>query len=234
MTRKIQTVFKLYRRYEEDIWGDLYCRSLNYKLLLFMSFVVQKKLNVRGPTFKFHAGFDKIRRDLKRYSSKSFFYLEKQKIKRFYGNMTEQQFKQVANAVAYKRTRRHQAYSFLLGLERRLDTIIYRFNLANTIIDARKLVRKGYLLVNNKSVKTINYRINNSEILTFAKPTRILAIWRDKIYKLRRGQAHFFPFPSYFWISYKHLFFKFNPTNQKHKVFFPFTTKYTSFLSSYY
>ena len=47
-------VYKLYRRYESDIWGDLYLRGISFKLLVFFSFIFfymlyfLKKINKRS------------------------------------------------------------------------------------------------------------------------------------------------------------------------------------------
>jgi hypothetical protein len=235
MTKKIKAVYKLYRRYEDDVWGDLHFRTMGFRLFLFFNFILASRLRIPQPRFNFDAGVTRLRKNLKRYKTKAQFFIEKQKIRRFYGNMSEQEFKEIANAVSYRRTTRHQSFSFLLGLERRLDTIAFRFYMGKTILEAREFVLAGCLLVDKKVKRTINYRITNNQILTFAYPKKMIALWKYWMRFYKKRGLKFRPFPSQFWFSYKHLFFRYNPTSYpKHHINFPFKTRYTSFLSSYY
>lgn len=231
MTKKNKRIYKIYRRYQEDVWGDLVYKGIDYKLSYFFELIIDRRENKRNPKFFFDAGKTELKKNLKKPRVKSLFYLEKQKLKYFYGNLSEQAFKQLANAFSYKRTRRHQGNVFLLGLESRMDTLCYRFHLSINIKEGRKFAEDGWLMINGKIIKSHNYRIKKNEILSFTNPYEIVKIWKKQ---LSLGEE-FEPFPDQFWVSYKHLLFKYNPTNEpKSKVFFPYIIRYKEELSTYY
>ena len=79
----------------------------------------------------------------------------KQKLKGYYGNMSERQFRSYyASAVRL----RGETGEKLVGLlERRLDAIVYRLNFAPTIFSARQLINHGHITVNNKRVNIRSY-----------------------------------------------------------------------------
>src|SRR5215210_4548537 len=72
----------------------------------------------------------------------------KQKLKGYYGDVTEKQFRKVyTEAVAMK----GDTSQNLIGLlERRLDMVVYRAKFAPTIWSARQIVNHGHILLNGK------------------------------------------------------------------------------------
>ena len=79
----------------------------------------------------------------------------KQKLKGYYGNMSERQFRSYyASAV---RLRGDTGEKLVGLLERRLDAIVYRLNFAPTIFSARQLINHGHITVNNKRVNIRSY-----------------------------------------------------------------------------
>ena len=79
----------------------------------------------------------------------------KQKLKGYYGNMSEKQFRgYYKNAV---RLRGDTGEKLVGLLERRLDAIVYRLNFAPTIFSARQLVSHGHIRVNDKRVTIRSY-----------------------------------------------------------------------------
>ena len=72
----------------------------------------------------------------------------KQKMKFYYGNMNERQFRNVyLKAIKKKGNTSENLVGFL---ERRLDTIIYRAKFAITVFAARQLINHGHVKVNGK------------------------------------------------------------------------------------
>ena len=101
---------------------------------------------------------------------------EKQKVKRLYG-LLEKQFK---NYFAKASSHTQNTGEVLLSLlERRLDNVIYRLNLAPTRTSARQFVTHGHVLVDNKKelyAFSRNYKdekiivvINNNNKTQYAK-----------------------------------------------------------------
>ena len=74
----------------------------------------------------------------------------KQKLKAYYGNINERQFRNIYRKALSKRG---DTTENLIGLlERRLDAVIYRAKFATTIFSARQLINHGHVRVNGKKV----------------------------------------------------------------------------------
>ena len=74
--------------------------------------------------------------------------MAKQKLKGYYGNIGEKQFKKYYQEAV---RRRGDTGQNLVGiLECRLDTLIYRMKFAPTVFAARQLVNHGHVLVNGR------------------------------------------------------------------------------------
>ena len=81
----------------------------------------------------------------------------KQKMKFYYGNMNERQFRNVyRKAIKKKGNTTENLVGFL---ERRLDTIIYRAKFAITVFAARQLINHGHVKVNGKKVNIPSFLI---------------------------------------------------------------------------
>ena len=79
---------------------------------------------------------------------------EKQKVKRIYG-VLERQFKHYFKIA--ERSKSVTGVMLLQLLERRMDNIIFRMNLANSRSEARQIVQHGFAYVNNKRVDIPSY-----------------------------------------------------------------------------
>ena len=81
----------------------------------------------------------------------------KQKMKFYYGNMNERQFRNVyLKAIKKKGNTSENLIGFL---ERRLDTVIYRAKFAITVFAARQLINHGHVKVNGKKVDISSYLV---------------------------------------------------------------------------
>ena len=79
---------------------------------------------------------------------------EKQKVKRIYG-VLERQFKHYFRIA--ERSKSVTGIMLLQLLERRIDNIIFRMNLANSRSEARQIVQHGFVYVNGKRVDIPSY-----------------------------------------------------------------------------
>jgi small subunit ribosomal protein S4 len=87
--------------------------------------------------------------------------LAKQKLKSYYANMTEKQFRK-AYETATKR--KGDTAENLVGLlERRLDVVVYRMNLAHTMQQARQMVSHGHVQVNGRRVTIPSYLVREGD-----------------------------------------------------------------------
>ncbi|MEM6602547.1 MAG: 30S ribosomal protein S4 [Pseudomonadota bacterium] len=88
----------------------------------------------------------------------------KQKVKGYYGNLTERQFRNV-----YKEADRRKgdtADNMIGMLEQRLDTMVYRAKLAPTVFAARQFVNHGHFRVNGQRVNIPSYRVRVGDVIT--------------------------------------------------------------------
>ena len=88
---------------------------------------------------------------------------EKQKVKRIYG-LLEAQFRHYFRIAA--RAKGVTGIMLLQLLERRLDNVIFRMNLATSGSEARELVNHGFVYVNNKRVDIPSYTVKLGEEVT--------------------------------------------------------------------
>ena len=87
----------------------------------------------------------------------------KQKMKFYYGNMNERQFR---NVYRKARNKKGNTTENLIGfLERRLDIIIYRAKFATTVFSARQLINHGHIRVNGRKVNIPSYLINEKDTI---------------------------------------------------------------------
>jgi small subunit ribosomal protein S4 len=85
----------------------------------------------------------------------------KQKMKFYYGNMNERQFRNVYRKAIKKKG--NTTENLVALLERRLDTIIYRSKLSITVFSARQLINHGHIKVNGKKVNIPSYLITEKD-----------------------------------------------------------------------
>ena len=98
----------------------------------------------------------------------------KQKLKGYYANISEKQFRKIyAEAVRM----RGDTGAILIGLlERRLDALIYRAKLVPTVFSARQFVSHGHVKVNGKRVTIPSFKVKVGEVVELRDRSKELAI----------------------------------------------------------
>lgn len=98
----------------------------------------------------------------------------KQKLKGYYGNITEKQFRRYyAEAIRMK----GDSGENLIGLlERRLDAVIYRAKFVPTVFAARQFVSHGHILVNGRRVNVASYLVKAGDVIEVKEASRQLEI----------------------------------------------------------
>jgi small subunit ribosomal protein S4 len=98
----------------------------------------------------------------------------KQKLKGYYGSISEKQFRGIyAEAIRM----RGDAGANLIGLlERRLDAVIYRAKFVPTVFAARQFVNHGHVKVNGRRVTIPSMRIKPGDVVELKEASRQLAI----------------------------------------------------------
>ncbi|MGG7568084.1 30S ribosomal protein S4 [Rhodovulum sp. DZ06] len=87
----------------------------------------------------------------------------KQKLKGYYGDLTEKQFRRI---YAEAERLRGDTGEALIGLlERRLDAVVYRAKFVPTVFAARQFVNHGHVLVNGKRVNIPSYQVKEGDVI---------------------------------------------------------------------
>ena len=85
----------------------------------------------------------------------------KQKLKAYYGNINERQFRNIYRKALSKRG--DTSENLIALLETRLDTVVYRAKLAPTVFAARQLINHGHIKVNKKRVNVSSYLLKDTD-----------------------------------------------------------------------
>ena len=96
----------------------------------------------------------------------------KQKLKGYYGNISERQFRKIYTEASRLKgsTSEH-----LVGLlERRLDAIVYRSKFVVTVFAARQFVSHGHVSVNGRKVDICSYRCKVGDVIEVKESSRQL------------------------------------------------------------
>ena len=98
----------------------------------------------------------------------------KQKLKGYYGNLTEKQFSKTYEEAA--RRKGNTAENLVGLLESRLDAVVYRAKFVPTPFAARQFVNHGHVLVNGKRVNIPSYRVQPGDVVTVRERSRSMAL----------------------------------------------------------
>ena len=153
MTKRIRAKYKIDRRMGENIWGRP------------KSPVNRKEY---GPG---QHGQGRRRGKLSDFGIQ---LRAKQKLKGYYGNITEKQFKRIyADADRMK----GDTSENLIGLlERRLEALVYRAKFVPTVFASRQFVSHGHIKVNGQRVNIPSYRCKEGDVIEIREKSRDLAI----------------------------------------------------------
>jgi small subunit ribosomal protein S4 len=97
----------------------------------------------------------------------------KQKLKGYYGDLTEKQFRKIYSDA--ERTRGDTGEALVGLLERRLDAVVYRAKLVPTIFAARQFVNHGHVNVNGARVNIASYRVKEGDLIEVRQKSKQMA-----------------------------------------------------------
>jgi small subunit ribosomal protein S4 len=100
--------------------------------------------------------------------------IAKQKLKSYYGNINERQFRNIYRKAIKKRG--DTTENLVALLETRLDTVIYRAKFAPTVFSARQLINHGHFKVNKKKVNVSSYLIKEEDLIEVKDKSKSLII----------------------------------------------------------
>jgi small subunit ribosomal protein S4 len=152
MTKRAQAKYKIDRRHGQNIWGR-----------------PKSPVNKR----EYGPGQHGQRRKGK-LSDFGTQLRAKQKLKGYYGNISEKQFKNIYYE-AIRRTGDTSEHLVAL-LESRLDAIVYRAKFVATVFAARQFVSHGHVQVNGKRVTVASYPAKPGDVISVKDTSKQLAI----------------------------------------------------------
>ena len=110
--------------------------------------------------------------------------MAKQKLKGYYGNIGERQFRRFYEEAA--RRRGDTGENLIELLERRLDAVVYRMKFAPTVFSARQLVNHGHVRVNGKRVTIPSYQVKNEDGIELKEKSKQMALVMESVKSAER------------------------------------------------
>ena len=153
MTKRHNAKYKIDRRLGVNLWGR-----------------PKSPFNRRNSKPGQH-GVQGQRKKLSDYGNQLF---AKQKLKFYYGDLTERQFRNIFKKASNIKGDTSQILIELL--ERRLDATVYRMKFVPTIFSARQLVNHGHVKVNGKKVNISSYLVKEEDTIEIRDKSKQLAI----------------------------------------------------------
>jgi len=105
--------------------------------------------------------------------------MAKQKLKGYYGNITERQFRRLYGEAVQRKG--DTGENLVELLERRLDAVIYRMKFVPTVFAARQFINHGHIQVNGKRVNIPSFRVRDGDMITVREKSRELPLVLDAI-----------------------------------------------------
>ncbi len=100
--------------------------------------------------------------------------MAKQKLKGYYGNISERRFRRYYQEAV--RRRGDTSENLIAILERRLDAVVYRMKFVPTVFAARQFVNHGHIRVNGKRVNIPSYLVSDGDVIEVKEKSRELPL----------------------------------------------------------
>ncbi|HYN38278.1 MAG TPA: 30S ribosomal protein S4 [Rhodospirillales bacterium] len=151
MTKRVEAKYKINRRLGVNLWGR-----------------AKSPINTK----EYGPGDHGQRR--KKPTDYGIQLMAKQKLKGYYGNISEKQFHRYYEEAI---RRRGDTSENLIGLlERRLDAVVYRLKFVPTVFAARQFVSHGHIKVNGRRVTIASYLVKEGDLIEIKQKSRELII----------------------------------------------------------
>ena len=98
----------------------------------------------------------------------------KQKLRGYYGNVSEKQFRGIYHEAI--RLKGDSGENLIGLLERRLDAVIYRAKFVPTVFAARQFVNHGHIKVNGRRVNIASYTVKVGDTIEVKEKSKQLAL----------------------------------------------------------
>jgi len=161
------------------------CRRLGQKLFLKGEKCSSPKCAMIKRAFAPGQKKKKVRRNISEYAKE---LKEKQKLKNWY-NLKEYKFKRyVQDVLSNKGEIGNLSEELIKKLEKRLDNVIFRMNLARSRKEARQLVSHAYFLVNGKAVNIPSFSVRKGDIISLKDTKKNKKLFTEVLVPLQKNQ----------------------------------------------
>ncbi len=166
MTKRLESKYKINRRLGVNLWG-----------------------RPKSPLSKRDYGPGQHGQRRKKPSDFSVQLMAKQKLKGYYGNIGEKQFRKYYDEAV--RRKGDTGENLIELLERRLDAVVYRMKFAITPFAARQFISHGHVTVNGKRVNIPSYLVRDGDVVEVREKSKQLAIVLDATQSAERDLPEF-------------------------------------------
>jgi small subunit ribosomal protein S4 len=156
MTKRAESKYKIDRRLQVNLWG-----------------------RAKSPINKREYGPGQHGQRRKKPSDYGVQLMAKQKLKGYYGNISEKQFR--AYYAEAMRAKGDSSQNLIGILETRLDALIYRMKFVPTVFAARQFVNHGHVSVNGKRVTVPSMLIKVGDKIELRSKAREMANVKEAI-----------------------------------------------------
>jgi small subunit ribosomal protein S4 len=161
MSKRHSAKYKIDRRLGENLWG-----------------------RAKSPINRREYGPGEHGRRRKKSSDYGLHLMAKQKLRKYYGDVGERQFRRYYDEAV--RRRGDTGENLIELLERRLDAVVYRMKFVPTIFAARQFVNHGHIRVNGKKVNIPSYQVQDGDVIEVKEKSRELPLVLEAIASTER------------------------------------------------
>ncbi|MBL0941594.1 MAG: 30S ribosomal protein S4 [Alphaproteobacteria bacterium] len=172
MTKRIESKYKIDRRLKCNLWG-----------------------RPKSPANKRNYGPGQHGQKPRKLSDYGIQLAAKQKLKGYYGNISERQFRNLF--LEANRRRGDTGENLIALLERRLDAVVYRMKFVPTPFAARQVVNHGHIRVNGRRVNIPSYAVKDGDEIELRQAMH------DNPIVLEAIQSHERELPDYMEVDHK-------------------------------
>jgi small subunit ribosomal protein S4 len=147
MGKRLQSKYKINRRLGENLWG-----------------------RPKSPVNRREYGPGQHGQRRKKPTDFGIQLFAKQKLKGYYGNIGEKQFRRYFDEAT--RRKGDTGENLIELLERRLDAVVYRAKFVPTVFAARQFVNHGHVSVNGQKVTVPSYRLRDGDVIEVREKSR--------------------------------------------------------------
>ncbi len=108
----------------------------------------------------------------------------KQKLKGYYGDITEKQFKRAYTEAS--RMKGDTSENLIGILERRLDAVVYRAKFVPTVFASRQFINHGHIKVNGRRVNIPSYKVKPGDVIEVKDNSKELALVLEAVQSAER------------------------------------------------